>query len=61
MNKELIDITEKIKEILVKMSDDLHSIYDKTKDNLIDIDQIIYHINEAIGSIPIIRKPKLGR
>ena len=58
MNREFVDITNKIKETLSRMSDDLHSIYEKSRDNLIDIDQIIFYINEAIASIPQVKKNK---
>ena len=49
-----------IKDILVRMGDDLHSILEKGKKNLIDIESIIFHINEAVSSIPKLNIPKGG-
>ncbi|CDW72551.1 inositol-triphosphate receptor [Stylonychia lemnae] len=60
MSTSLITITAEIKEILIKMSDDLHSVLEKGKQNLIDVESIIYHINEAIASIPKLNIPKGG-
>lgn len=43
------------------MSDDLHKLLDTYKKHLINIDQIIGYINEALSSIPNIKTFKAGR
>ena len=43
------------------MSDDLHKLLDTYKDHLINIDNMIFVINEAISSIPNVRTFKAGK
>lgn len=48
MSEPLQDVTLRIREVLMEMSDDLHKLLETYKTHLIDIDLIIHHINEAI-------------
>lgn len=60
MSKDLIDITVKIKDTLMNISDDLHRILETYKEHLQDIDRMLFVINQAISSIPNVRTFKAG-
>lgn len=60
MNKELNEITVKIRETLIQMSDDLHDIYESYKEHLDNIEDIKEMVNMAVGSLPNVRTFKLG-
>lgn len=45
MSKELIDITVKVRETLMAISDELHKLLETYKDFLMDIDSMLYHIS----------------
>ena len=48
MSKELVEITLKIREVLMMMSDDLHRLLETYKEHLKDIEQVLFVIGEAI-------------
>lgn len=61
MSKDLVDITVKIKDTLMFISDDLHRMLETYKDHLQDIDSMLYVVNQAIASIPNVRTFKVGQ
>ena len=61
MKKDLIEITIKIKDTLMCVSDDLHKILEVYKSSLTDIERMLYAINQALQSIPNVRTFKAGK
>jgi hypothetical protein len=60
MSKELVEITVKIREILMDMSDDLSRLNDIYGMFLKDVDHLLIVIDQALASIPNVRAFKAG-
>ena len=61
MTKELVEITVKIRAILMELSDDLHKLNEKYGDQLKNVNQILIVIDMALSSIPNVRTFQAGK
>ena len=61
MSQQLIDVTGQIRNVLTKMSDTLHSLYELNKEELFNVPEIIHWLDYAIQKIPSVKDMKRGK
>jgi hypothetical protein len=60
MTKDMVEVTVKIREILMEMSDDLHKLNENYGDSLKSVEHVLIVIDKALANIPNVRTFKAG-
>lgn len=55
MSKEMIDVASKIREILMELSDNLHSIKELHGEHIVAIEHLVIVVDQALAVIPDIK------
>lgn len=56
----MVEVTVKIREILMEMSDDLHKLNENYGDSLKSVEHVLIVIDKALANIPNVRTFKAG-
>jgi len=61
MSKEIVDVSVKIREVLMDLSDDLHKINETYSEHVTGIGNLVQVIDKALASIPNVSTFKSGQ